>query len=217
MIYHLQVRSIPQASESAIDKHQRFLTRLPDIARIFGVGLGKVPALKAAPDEEIATVPLTAAFGRRAKGDVLYTNRGYLEARAKFDDSLSLDFKPELLTLESGFALLKTAVEALDAYYGVVEDEEFVFLSIERTGVVDVRNRVARVSPLSFFGDELLTRVLKMTREEFKRRLERYARVEESASGVFVVGSVWGGDFEQAKVLGDALTWALLGEAEGGA
>lgn len=184
--YRLNIRSRPSADEPVGPRHDRLVTVLRRLPQPWGL-TGEVLSAKEPGSQFISIVQLTSNLGKGVRGSVTYANRACLSDEGIADDYLLMDFDPVrvdyALLVGSAFQAL---VDAVGAYTGQVQDEEFLFKS--PYGKADTRDDVTDIRPLHYIDKTLCQRAFALTPSGVAKTLkEHVAKVEAMRSGLLIV------------------------------
>lgn len=190
MKYNLMIRSRP--TEDIFRRHDRFMTLLSGLGNEWGLNEGAMPPkVKDPGTDPMREVSLSRCFPKGIKALVSYQNRKYFQDEAMYDDYFDLHFDPSKFDYSTLCErIFPEYIEAFDAYYGEIGDEELTFLGFDRSRKVEGRNAVHRIYPVCFFDRELCERAFHSTPEAIARQVA--AHVEKTlitSKGVCIVAT----------------------------
>lgn len=184
-----RVCSIPRPSESIEDKHNGFLTSISKLPPPWGAE--KMPPPPVIGSALSVGVKAKNFLGKGIQGDVNYHFRGDLQDKASSDDFIYLTFNSSKINyLELIRDVFMAYVDAFDAYYGEVLNDEFIIRDHDDRKALglDRRNGIFRIPAVGYFDLNYCRRIFGVDAEVLVQRIKKHvdhASVERN--GIFFV------------------------------
>lgn len=186
MKFELVLRSVPNLS--VVEKHDQFVRHLKEIPGSWGIPNDKNVPCPDMGSNVSAILTLKSCLGKGLAGRVIYRLRSGLTDCSECDDIVNVEFDPRKQDFSQiCHTVFPRYVEAFDAYYGYITNEDYIYEDFSRSRNINYRRRIVRMNEVNFFSFEFARIVFQQdVREILSKALHLGMEVREITPGILL-------------------------------